>query len=256
MTEFLPISSTAHLRIVPALLGWEDPGAAFSAVIQLGTLVAVLVFFRADLLAMVRGAAAAVVDPTRRRDLHARLALYLVVGTIPVVVVGVLAKNAIRGGLRALPVIAAMLIVVALALAVVERLAKHRRTIEELVLRDAVLIGCAQALALVPGVSRSGITILAALALGFRRDAAARFSFLLSIPAIAGAGLFEMKHLLHGGGSMVPLAIGLLRLDGHGLRRHRLAAALPAHAHHDAVHRLPHRPRPADPRPADRGKIH
>lgn len=209
VTEFLPISSTAHLRIVPALLGWGDPGAAFSAVIQLGTLVAVLVFFRADLLAMVRGAAAAVVDPARRRDLHARLALYLVVGTIPVVVVGVLAKNAIRGGLRALPVIAAMLIVVALVLAVVERLTKHRRTIEELVLRDAVLIGCAQALALVPGVSRSGITILAALAIGFRRDAAARFSFLLSIPAIAGAGLFEMKHLLHGGGSLVPLAIGL-----------------------------------------------
>ena len=210
VTEFLPISSTAHLRIVPALLGWGDPGAAFSAVIQLGTLVAVLVFFRADLLAMVQGAAAAVVNPARRRDLHARLALYLVVGTIPVVVVGVLAKNAIRGGLRALPVIAAMLIVVALALAVVERLAKHRRTIEELVLRDAVLIGCAQALALVPGVSRSGITILAALAIGFRRDAAARFSFLLSIPAIAGAGVFEMKHLLHGGGSMVALAIGLL----------------------------------------------
>jgi undecaprenyl-diphosphatase len=150
------------------------------------------------------------VDPARRRDLHARLALYLVVGTVPVVVVGVLAKNAIRGELRALPVIAATLIVVALALAVVERVAKHRRTIEELVLRDAVLIGCAQALALVPGVSRSGITILAALVIGFRRDAAARFSFLLSIPAIAGAGLFEMKHLLHESGSMVPLGIGLL----------------------------------------------
>src|ERR1043165_8235516 len=188
LTEFLPISSTAHLRIVPALLGWSDPGAAFSAVIQLGTLAAVLVFFRSDLLAMVRGAVAAVGDPARRRDLHTRLALYLVVGTIPVVVAGVLAKDAIRGGLRALTVIAAALIIVALALAVVERFAKHRRTLEQLVLRDAVIIGCAQALALIPGVSRSGITILAALVVGLRRDAAARYSFLLSIPAIAGAG--------------------------------------------------------------------
>jgi undecaprenyl-diphosphatase len=210
VTEFLPISSTAHLRIVPALLGWEDPGAAFSAVIQLGTLLAVLVFFRGDLLAMVRGTVAAVGDPARRKDLHARLALYLVVGTVPVVVVGILAKSAIRGGLRALAVIAAALIVVGLALAVVERVAKHRRTIEELVLRDAVLIGCAQALALIPGVSRSGITMLAAMALGLRRDAAARFSFLLSIPAIAGAGLFELKHLMHGGGGAVPLALGLV----------------------------------------------
>jgi undecaprenyl-diphosphatase len=210
VTEFLPISSTAHLRIVPALLGWSDPGAAFSAVIQLGTLAAVLVFFRSDLLAMVRATVAAIGHPDRRRDLHARLALYLVVGTIPVVLVGVLAKNAIRGGLRALPVIAGALIVVALALAVVERIAKHRRTVEELLLRDAIIIGCAQALALVPGVSRSGITILAALALGLRRDAAARFSFLLSIPAVAGAGLFELKHLLHGGGGAAPLAIGLV----------------------------------------------
>jgi undecaprenyl-diphosphatase len=210
VTEFLPISSTAHLRIVPALLGWSDPGAAFSAVIQLGTLAAVLVFFRSDLLAMVRGAVAAVGDPARRRDLHPRLALYLIVGTIPVVVAGVLAKSAIRGGLRALSVIAAALIIVALALAVVERIAKHRRTIEQLVLRDAVIIGCAQALALVPGVSRSGITILAALVVGLRRDAAARFSFLLSIPAIAGAGLFELKHLLHGSDGVAPLAIGLV----------------------------------------------
>lgn len=209
VTEFLPISSTAHLRIVPALLGWADPGAAFSAVIQLGTLLAVLVFFRNDLLGMARGAVAAVGNPARRRDLHARLALYLVVGTLPVVIVGILAKDAIRGSLRALPVIAAALIVVAVALLVVERIAKHRRSIEELLLRDAVIIGCAQALALIPGVSRSGITILAALALGLRRDAAARFSFLLSIPAVAGAGLFELKHLLHGGGGTGPLLIGL-----------------------------------------------
>ncbi len=209
VTEFLPISSTAHLRIVPALLGWSDPGAAFSAVIQLGTLAAVLAFFASDLMAIARGVTGAIGDPTRRSDPQARLAVYLIVGTLPVVVVGILAKSAIRGGLRALPVIAAALITVAVALAIIERLARHRRAFEELVLRDAIFIGCAQALALVPGVSRSGITILAAMAMGLRRDAAARFSFLLSIPAIAGAGIFEMKHVLHSDVGTVPLLIGL-----------------------------------------------
>jgi len=202
VTEFLPISSTAHLRIVPALLGWADPGAAFTAVLQLGTLAAVLAFFASDLAAMAKGSLAALTDPRRRRDPEARLALFLVIGTLPVVVAGVLFRNA-------LPVIATALIVVALALAVVERLARHRRGIEELVWRDALIIGCSQALALVPGVSRSGITILAAMAIGFRRDAAARFSFLLSIPAIAGAGIFEMKHVLHSDVGAVPLAVGL-----------------------------------------------
>ena len=210
VTEFLPISSTAHLRIVPALLGWSDPGAAFTAVLQLGTLAAVLAFFARDLGAMARGSLAALAHPDRRGDFQARLAAYLIAGTLPVVVMGVLFKSAIRGGLRALPVIATALIVVALALAVVERLARHRRAFEDLVLRDAVIIGCAQALALIPGVSRSGITILAAMAIGLRRDAAARFSFLLSIPAVAGAGVFEMRHVLHSDVGAVPLVVGLL----------------------------------------------
>lgn len=210
LTEFLPISSTAHLRIVPALLGWPDPGASFTAVLQLGTLAAVIAFFARDLADMTRGSLAALSNPARRRDFPARLAVYLIVGTLPVVVAGVLFKDAIRGGLRALPVIATALIVVALALALVERLARHRRALEELVLRDALIIGCAQALALVPGVSRSGITILAAMAVGLRRDAAARFSFLLSIPAVAGAAIFEMKHVLHSDVGALPLAVGLL----------------------------------------------
>ncbi|MES1204678.1 MAG: undecaprenyl-diphosphatase UppP [Pseudomonadota bacterium] len=210
VTEFLPISSTAHLRIVPALLGWSDPGAAFTAVIQLGTLAAVLAFFASDLAGIARGSLAALSDPARRRDPQARLALYLIVGTLPVVIAGVLFKDAIRGSWRALPVIATALIAVAVALAIVERLARHRRAFEEIVLRDALVIGCAQALALVPGVSRSGITILAAMALGLRRDGAARFSFLLSIPAIAGAGIFELKHVLHSGVGAAALAVGVL----------------------------------------------
>jgi undecaprenyl-diphosphatase len=210
VTEFLPISSTAHLRIVPALLQWPDPGAAFTAVIQLGTLAAVLAFFAADLASIGRASIAAISDPARRQDPLARLAVYLVIGTLPVVIGGILFKDAIRGSLRALPVIATALIVVAIGLAVVERLARHRRAIEELVWRDAVVIGCAQALALVPGVSRSGITILAAMAIGLRRDAAARFSFLLSIPAVAGAGIFEMKHVLHSDVSGKAMAVGLV----------------------------------------------
>ena len=210
VTEFLPISSTAHLRIIPALAGWEDPGSSFTAVLQLGTLAAVLVFFAGDLLAMTKGILGAVSDPTRRRDPEARLALSLVVGTLPVVIAGVLFKSAIHGALRALPVIATAMIVVAIGLALVERLAKHERDFSAITLRDALIIGCSQALALVPGVSRSGITILAAMAIGLRRDAAARFSFLLSIPAIAGAGVFEMKHVLHSESAGLPLVVGLI----------------------------------------------
>jgi undecaprenyl-diphosphatase len=210
VTEFLPISSTAHLRIVPALAGWEDPGAAFTAVLQLGTLAAVLVFFARELVGMARATAAAIGHPDRRGDPEARLAVYLVLGTLPVVVAGVLFKNAIVGAWRALPVIATAMIVVGLGLAWVERRATHQRDFSTIDLRDALIIGCAQSLALVPGVSRSGITILAAMALGLRRDAAARFSFLLSIPAIAGAGIFELKHVLHSDAGGAPLAVGLV----------------------------------------------
>ncbi len=210
ITEFLPISSTAHLRIVPALLGWGDPGAAFTAVLQLGTLAAVVVFFGRELGAMARATLAAVVDPARRDDGEVRLFIHLVVGTLPVVVAGVLLKNAIQGGLRALPVIAAAMIGVALVLAVVERTARHERGFDEITLRDALIIGLAQSLALIPGVSRSGITLLAAMAIGLRRDAAARFSFLLSIPAVAGAAIFEMKHVLHSQEGGAPLVVGLI----------------------------------------------
>jgi undecaprenyl-diphosphatase len=197
VTEFLPISSTAHLRIVPAILGWGDPGAAFSAVIQLGSLVAVIGYFLSDLLRMVRAALAAAADRSRPPEPAARQLLYVVVGTIPVGIAGLVFKHAVEGSLRSLYVIAGAMILVALGLAYVERAARHSRTFDELTLRDAVIIGCAQALALIPGVSRSGITLLAAMGLGFKRESAARFSFLLSVPAIAAAGIFEMRKVLH-----------------------------------------------------------
>jgi len=208
ITEFLPISSTAHLRIVPALAGWPDPGAAFTAVLQLGTLAAVIGYFLRDLVAMVIGAVAAR-DPAKRDNPSARQLLYLIVGTIPVGLAGILLKKFIEGSFRSLWVVASALIVVALVLAYVERTARHQRDYDSIRLRDALIIGCAQALALIPGVSRSGITLLAAMGLGLKREAAARFSFLLSVPAVAAAGIFELPKVLkaHIGGA--PLLIGL-----------------------------------------------
>jgi len=211
VTEFLPISSTAHLRIVPALLGWGDAGAAFTAVLQLGSLVAVVGYFLPELLRMLRAAAVALSDRTRPPEPPARMLLYLIVGTLPVAIIGVAAKHAVEGGLRSLWVIATAMIVVAFGLLWVERSARHTRDFDDIGLRDALIIGCAQSLALIPGVSRSGITLLAAMAVGLRRPAAARFSFLLSVPAVLAAGVFELPKVLHGrdvsGGA---LAIGLV----------------------------------------------
>jgi len=217
VTEFLPISSTAHLRIVPALAGWPDAGAAFTAVLQLGTLAAVVGYFLPELLRMIRAALAALADRSHPPEPAARRHGYIVVGTIPVGVAGIVFKHAIEGSLRSLWVISIALIVVALALAWVERRASHRRDMDDITLRDALIIGCAQALALIPGVSRSGITLVAAMAIGRRRDAAARFSFLLGVPAIAAAGSFELKPLLkaHGVGG-VELGVGLLAAAGAG----------------------------------------
>jgi undecaprenyl-diphosphatase len=217
VTEFLPISSTAHLRIVPALAGWGDPGAAFSAVLQLGSLVAVVGYFLPDLLRMLRAALAAVSDRSRPPEPAARHLLYIVLGTVPVGVAGLVFKHAIEGWLRSLWVISIALIVVALLLMWVERAARHSRDFDDINLRDAMIIGCAQALALVPGVSRSGITLVAAMAIGLRRDAAARFSFLLGVPAIAAAGIFELKPLLQARDvNGTGLVVGLLAAAGAG----------------------------------------
>jgi undecaprenyl-diphosphatase len=198
LTEFLPISSTAHLRIVPAFAGWKDPGAAFTAVTQLGTMAAVLLYFRADLVRIARAWVRSLRDPNARRELDARLGWYIVLGTVPIGIFGVLFKDQIETGARDLYLIGVALIALGLVLLVAERVGRRDRTIEQIRTKDGFTIGLAQALALVPGVSRSGATITAGLFMGFDRTAAARFSFLLSVPAVVLSGLLELGSILSG----------------------------------------------------------
>jgi undecaprenyl-diphosphatase len=198
LTEFLPISSSGHLRIVPAFAGWEDPGAAFTAVIQLGTMAAVVLYFREDLLRIARAWLAALRDPSRRSELDARLGWYLILGTVPIVIFGVAFKDQIENGARDLYLIGTTLIVLGLVLLAAEKVSRRDRDLSSITRRDAVVIGFAQALALVPGVSRSGATISAGLFLGMDRVSAARFSFLLSIPAVVLSGLYELKDVVNG----------------------------------------------------------
>ncbi len=203
LTEFLPISSSAHLRVVGELIGTADPGAAFTAITQIGTETAVLVYFRKDIARIVaawwralRGAH----GPTWRdrsgwgavADPDARMAWFIAIGTLPIVVLGVLLQDSIEHAFRNLFVVAAMLAVFGVLLGVADRLGRRERTLDRLTVRDAVLLGLAQALALVPGVSRSGGTITAGLLLGYTREAAARYSFLLAIPAVMGSGVYQL----------------------------------------------------------------
>ena len=196
LTEFLPISSTAHLRIVPELLGWKDPGAAYSAVIQLGTVAAVLIYFRKDLVTLGGAFFQGLLKRQPFATLESRLAWFVLVGTLPIGLCGLAFKKTIEGSLRSLYVISGSLIVLALILFIVERMASHKRTLADMRWQDAIIVGLWQALALIPGSSRSGTTITGALSLGLRREDAARYSFLLSIPATTLAGVFELKHLL------------------------------------------------------------
>jgi undecaprenyl-diphosphatase len=198
LTEFLPISSTAHLRIIPAFAGWPDPGAAFTAVTQMGTMAAVLLYFRADLLRISRAWLRSLRVPAMRRELDARLGWYIVLGTIPIGIFGVLFKDQIETGARDLYVIGVALIVLGLVLLLAEKVGKRDRSIEQIRTKDGFTVGLAQALALIPGVSRSGATITAGLFLGLNRTAAARFSFLLSIPAVVLSGLLELGSILSG----------------------------------------------------------
>ena len=198
LTEFLPISSTAHLRIVPALAGWEDPGAAFTAVVQLGTMAAVLLYFRHDLIRIAEAWLRSLRRPDLRGELDARLGWYLVVATIPIGIFGLAFKHEIEHGARNLELIASMLIVVGFVLLWAERVSTRDRSLEQVDTADGVTIGLAQALALIPGTSRSGITIAAGLFRGLDRPSAARFSFLLSVPAVVLSGLFELKDIVGG----------------------------------------------------------
>ncbi|MDH4120142.1 MAG: undecaprenyl-diphosphatase UppP [Deltaproteobacteria bacterium] len=194
LTEYIPVSSTAHLRIVPALLGWGDPGAAFSAVIQLGTLAAVLVYFMKDIQRLALGAVLGRVQ--RHRQADGLLAWKIALGNVPIVVMGLAFKHKIENEARSLILIAAMLMAVAVVMVLADRLAKGRGGMTGLSWTRALAIGLFQALALIPGTSRSGITIVGGLFLGLERSEAARFSFLLGIPAILGSGLFELKALV------------------------------------------------------------
>jgi undecaprenyl-diphosphatase len=196
LTEFLPISSTGHLRIVPAFFGWEDPGAAFTAVTQLGTMAAVLLYFREDLLRIARAWLRSLRDREERRSLDARMGWYILLGTIPISIFGVVFQDQIETGARDLYLIGTTLIVLGLLLLLAEKVGKRDRPLDRIGPRDGLVIGLAQAAALVPGVSRSGATITAGLFLGFDRASAARYSFLLSVPAVVLSGLFELNTIL------------------------------------------------------------
>ncbi|MCS7255761.1 MAG: undecaprenyl-diphosphatase UppP [Thermomicrobium sp.] len=206
LTEFLPISSSAHLILVPWLFGWPEPGLAFNVALHLGTLSAVLVYFSRDLLTIAR---AWFTGLAQRRPLgspEARIGWAVLIGSVPAGVVGVLLNDAIDqyfhsggGGTLAIGLTAVLLMALGAALWLAERAGRRSRSLTEVGLRDGFLVGVAQALALLPGVSRSGSTITAGLFLGFQRAAAARFSFILGIPAIVGAGMLETMHLLRTG---------------------------------------------------------
>ena len=197
LTELLPVSSTAHMRVVPALLGWQDPGSAFSAAMQLAALAAVVAYFWRD----VRGLVVGSVRAALRRDFAAydfRFAMWIVFATVPIVVAGAALSsrlNACGTPLRSLGVIGVACIVMGLLLALAELYCRHRRSLADITLLDAMVVGIAQVGALIPGVSRSGSTLTAALFLDLKREEAARFSFLLGLPAIALAGLKELYEL-------------------------------------------------------------
>ncbi|KQU67379.1 undecaprenyl-diphosphate phosphatase [Phycicoccus sp. Root101] len=198
LTEFLPISSTAHLRVVAALAGWPDPGAAFTAVTQLGTESAVLLYFRRDIAGVLRAWTRSLRTPQLRADPQARLGWYVIVGTVPIAVLGFVFQDQIETALRDLRLVAATLIVFGVVLGVADRMAANRRPLEALTAGHAVAFGFAQAMALVPGVSRSGGTISVGLMLGYTRQAAARYAFLLAIPAVLASGGLELTKIGQG----------------------------------------------------------
>jgi undecaprenyl-diphosphatase len=195
LTEFLPISSSAHLRIFPELFGWGDPGAAFTAVIQIGTELAVLVYFRKDIWRIALAWLRSLVRPEYRGHFDARMGWFIIIGSLPIVVLGILLKDTIETEFRSLWLVGTMLIVMGLVLGVADRVSANDKIIRDLGLRDAILMGLAQALALIPGVSRSGATLSMGRFLGYEREAATRYAFLLAIPAVIGAGLFELKDI-------------------------------------------------------------
>ena len=193
LTEFLPISSTAHLRIVGPIIGTgTDPGAAFTAIIQLGTEAAVVVYFAADLWRIISRWFLSLFKRVPRNDPEAKLGWFIILGSVPIVVLGVLFQKMIETTLRSLWIIAITLIVFGILLGIADYIGAKKRRLKDLNTPHALMFGGAQALALIPGVSRSGGTITAGLFLGYERRAAARYSFLLAIPAVLGSGFFQL----------------------------------------------------------------
>ena len=232
LTEFLPISSTAHLKVVPVLLGWGDPGVSVTAAIQLGSVAAVIAYFRTDLLLQVLRGIARAFRHGQWREPEARLGIAMLVGTAPILVSGVLIKfmgpRTTNSPLRSIPAIAVVSIVMALLLAVAERWGPRCKQLAQVSGRDGLVVGLAQALALIPGVSRSGSTLTASLFDGWQRADAARFSFLLGVPAISIAGLVELKQAFSISAESGPLPSDHRdRRSGSGVvARHRLAAEI------------------------------
>ncbi|MFI6087587.1 undecaprenyl-diphosphate phosphatase [Streptomyces sp. NPDC051218] len=211
LTEFLPISSSAHLRLTAAFAGWHDPGAAFTAITQIGTEAAVLIYFRKDIARIISAWFGSLFGKVPRSDHDAQMGWLVIVGSIPIGVLGVTFKDQIEGPFRDLRLIATTLIVMGIVLGIADRLAardetgakhravKERKDLKELGVRDGLIFGICQAMALIPGVSRSGATISGGLLMGYTREAAARYSFLLAIPAVLASGAFELKDAGEGG---------------------------------------------------------
>ena len=191
ITEFLPISSSAHIFVVSQLLGWQDPGAAFTAVSQIGTELAVIVFFRRDIARIISAWARSLFTPALRSGIDARMGWYIIVGTIPIAVIGLIFSHQIETAARNLWLVSGTLIGFGIILGVADALGRHRLALANLNAKDGILFGLGQALALIPGVSRSGATISTGLVLGYTREAAARYAFLLAIPAVVASGLYE-----------------------------------------------------------------
>jgi len=210
LTEFLPISSSAHLAIVPQLLGWEDPGAAYTAVVQIGTELAVLLYFWRDIWTIGSGWVRGVFSRAARQEPEWRMGWFIIVGSLPIVLLGLLLEDLIDREFRNLWFIASMLIGMGLVLGLAERIGRKTKPIDDLSARDAILLGLAQACALVPGVSRSGATISMGLILGYERQAATRYAFLLAIPAVVGAGVYKLKDIPGGENAYgtVPTLVG------------------------------------------------
>ena len=199
LTEFLPISSTGHLRIIPALLGWGDPGAAFTAVIQFGTLVAVLFYFRKDIASIVTAVIKGIVTREFFHNRDAQMGWMIAAGTVPIVFFGLLLKHQIETTFRSLYIISASLIILAVVLMIAEAVTKRRsmrgeklKSLDDLSWKDVMIVGLWQCVALIPGSSRSGTTITGGLFTGMNRETAARFSFLLSLPSVLAAGVLEL----------------------------------------------------------------